>query len=291
MQSIQQKTQGERSIGAILIDTGRLSAIDAEKILREQKQSNIRFGDAALSLGLLDQEDIQFALACQFDYPYLSHGDPSVSEEVIAAFRPFSSVVEQIRALRTQLMLRWFDADASHKSIAIISPEKGDGRSFIAANLAVVFSQLGERTLLIDADLRCPRQHELFRVGNSAGLSAVLAGRATPADAVVKVGKLLGLSVLPAGAIPPNPQDLLSRDAFSSMLGGYSESYDVIIIDTPAAAVSADVQIISSRAGAALLVASNNYTRVAALQSLTASLQNSNVTIVGSLLNDRTDKN
>jgi len=286
MESIQQKSLGERSIGAILIDTGRLSAIDAEKILREQKDGNLRFGDAALKLGLLNQGDIQFALARQFDYPYLLHGDQSISEEVIAAFSPFSLIVEQLRAIRTQLMLRWFDADINHKSIAIVSPANGDRRSFIAANLAVVFSQLGERTLLIDADLRNPSLHQLFKISNTVGLSAVLAGRSTPNDAIVKVEKLLGLSVLPAGATPPNPQELLSRDAFSSMLSEYSDSYDVIIINTPAAAESADAQTIASRAGAALLVASKNITPLAALQSLVTNLQKSNVTIVGSLFND-----
>jgi len=286
MQSIQQKSLGERSIGAILIDTGKLSAIDAEKILREQKQNNLRFGDAALKLGLLDQGDIQFALARQFDYPYLGRGDQSISEEIIAAFSPFSAIVEQLRAVRTQLMLRWFDTDANHKSLAIVSPANGEGRSFIAANLAVVFSQLGERTLLIDADLRNPRQHQLFKIANSTGLSAVLVGRTSPSDAVVKVEKLLGLSVLPSGATPPNPQELLGRDAFLSMLSEYSQSYDVIIIDTPATVVSADAQTITSRAGAALLVASNNNTPAASLETLVAKLQNSNVTIVGSLLND-----
>ena len=286
MLSTQHKSLGERSIGAILIDTGRLSAVDAEKILHEQKQNNLRFGDAALKLGILDQSDIQFALARQFDYPYLGHGDPSISEEVIAAFSPFSTIVEQLRGVRTQLMLRWFDADASHKSLAIVSPSSGEGRSFIAANLAVVFSQLGERTLLVDADLRKPRQHDLFKITKSAGLSGILAGRTTPGDAAVKVEQLLGLSVLPAGATPPNPQELLSREVFSSMLSEYSKTFDVIIIDTPAAAVSADAQTIASRAGAALMVASKNYTPVVALQSLAANLQSSNVTIVGSLLND-----
>ena len=286
MQSNQQTSLGERSIGAILIDTGRISAIDAEKILREQKQNNLRFGDAALKLGLLNQDDIQFALSRQFQYPYLVHGDQSISEEVVAAFSPFSSTVEQLRALRTQLMLRWFDTDVSHKSLAIVSAAKGDGRSFIAANLAVIFSQLGERTLLIDADLRNPHQHQLFKIANSMGLSSVLAGRASATDAAVKIKKLLDLSVLPAGAIPPNPQELLSRDTFPSMLREYSDSYDVIIVDTPAAVMSADALTISSRVGASLLLASNNRTRVAELQSLATNLQNSNVTIVGSLLND-----
>jgi len=285
MQLIQQKEQSERAIGAILIDAGKLSPFDAEKILREQKQSNLRFGDAALKLGLLNQDDIQFALARQFDYPYLARGDKSISEDVIAAFNPFSPIVEQLRALRTQLMLRWFAANSTQKGLAIVSPTQGEGRSFVAANLAVVFSQLGERTLLIDADLRTPKQHTLFKTANNMGLSAVLSGRIKPEHAALKVGALLDLSVLPAGATPPNPQELLSREAFSAMLAKYSESYDVIIIDTPAAEKSADAQTVAARAGAALLVARNHLTPVSNLQSLAAKLQYSNIAVVGSLLN------
>jgi receptor protein-tyrosine kinase len=184
-------------------------------------------------------------------------------------------------------MLRWFDAESTHKSLSIVSPSTGDGRSFVAANLAVVFSQLGERTLLIDADLRNPRQHQLFKTSNSFGLSSILAGRTSPNIAVAKIESMLDLSVVPAGATPPNPQELLSRDAFPEMLNEYSQHYDVIIIDTPAAELSADAQTISSRAGAALMVASKNATHVTALQTLAANLNSSNVTIVGSLLNDK----
>lgn len=276
----------ERSIGAILIDAGRLSALDAEKVLREQKLHNLRFGEAALNLGLLTQDDIEFALADQFHYPYLTKGELSVSEEVIAAFNPQSSVVEELRAIRTQLMLRWFDTGMNHKSLAVVSYAKRDGRSFIVADLGVVFSQLGERTLIIDADLRTPRQHQLFKISNSVGLSTVLAGRIPAVDAVIKIDKLLGLSVLPAGATPPNPQELLGRESFSSMLREFADSYDVIIIDTTAATVGADALTTSSRAGAALLVASLNRTAVAELKTFAADLKNTNITIVGMMIND-----
>ena len=285
MQLVQLKAMNQRSIGAILVDAGKISPIDAEKILREQKHSNLRFGDAAFKLGLLNQDDIKFALARQFEYPYLKHGDKTISEEVVSAFNPFSPIVEQLRAVRTQLMLRWFDVDARHKSLTIVSPSAGEGRSFIAANLAVVFSQLGERTLLIDADLRNSRQQKLFNTGKSPGLSAVLSDRCAPEDAVVKIESLLGLSVLPAGASPPNPQELLSRPSFSAILESYSEAYDVILIDTPAATASADAQTIASRAGAALLVTRINMTPIAAVETLTTNLRNSNVAVVGSLLN------
>ena len=274
-----------RSIGVILIDSGRLSADNAERILRLQKEQGKRFGDAAIELGLLTEDDIRFALSSQFDYPYLPVGDSSLSHELVAAYKPFSPVVEQLRALRSQLMLRWFDAAAQRKALAIVSPGAGEGRSFIAANLAIVFSQLGERTLLIDADLRTPRQHELFKLGNNAGLSGLLAGRAN-AEAVVRVPSLLGLSVLPAGAIPPNPQELLGRPAFIETLLMVSRDFDVVIIDTPAASEYADAQTIAVRAGAALMLARKNRSSLPDMAQLTGSLQQSGATLVGSMLND-----
>jgi len=274
-----------RSIGAILIDSGRLTADNAERILRLQKAQGMRFGDAAIELGLLTEDDIRFALSSQFDYPYLPLGDNSLSHELVAAYQPSSPVVEQLRALRSQLMLRWFDAEAQRKALAIVSPGAGEGRSFIAANLAIVFSQLGERTLLIDADLRTPRQHELFKLGNNAGLSGLLAGRAN-AEAVVRVPSLLGLSILPAGAIPPNPQELLGRPAFIETLLSLSRDFDVVIIDTPAASAYADAQTIAVRAGAAILLARKNISSLPDITQIAGSLQQSGATLLGSVLND-----
>ena len=275
---------GIRSIGNILIDVGRLSAESVEAILRLQSERGLRFGDAAIELGLLSDDDVHFALANQFDYPYLSAGDNSLSHELVAAYQPFSPVVEQLRVLRSQLILRWFDAEAQRKALAIVSPGKGEGRSFIAANLAIVFSQLGERTLLIDADLRAPHQHELFKLGSHTGLSEWLAGRAGT-EAVVRIPSLRDLSVLQAGAVPPNPQELLGRPAFSEILQALGHNFDVIIIDTPATRDFADAQTIAVRSGGALLLARNDNTSLPDLAALARNLQQSGATLVGSVLN------
>lgn len=277
---------GGRSIGAILIDSGHLNAEKAERIIHHQKEHGMRFGDAAIKLGLITEDDFRFALAQQFDYPYLAMSDGSLSPELTAAYKPFSPVVEQLRALRSQLMLRWFDTSEQRRTLAIVSPGQGDGRSFIAANLAVVFSQLGERTLLVDADLRRPRQHQLFNLGNSAGLSDVLAGRIGEHNAVTRIESLVGLSVLPAGAIPPNPQELLGRPAFARVLSGFAANHDVIIIDTPEAQECADAHTIAVRAGAAVLVGRKNRTPLATLSRLATNLQLAGTMLVGSVLNE-----
>ena len=275
------------SIGGILIDSGRLTPEAAARILEVQKEEGLRFGDAAIRLGLLTEEDVQQALSQQYSYTYLQPGDDSVSEEVVAAFRPFSTIVEQLRALRSQLTLRWFDAEPEmHKTLAIVSPESGDGRSFVAANLAVVFSQLGARTLLIDADLRKPRQHELFHLPNKLGLSSVLAGRGELDKVITRIPGLKALSVLPAGAVPPNPQELLTRLPYSSVMIDVQGHFDVVLVDTPAGNETADVQAITARTRGALIVARKDKTSFPGLQTLHSSLQHGGVGVVGALLNN-----
>lgn len=276
--------RGGRSIGAILIDSGRLSPVDAESILRFQRQNGSRFGDAAVELGLLSRDDIRVALATQFDYPCLPGNDTSLERSLVAAYRPDAPVVEQLRGLRSQLMLRWFGAIPACKALAIVGPGRQEGRSFIAANLAVVFSQLGERTLLIDANLRSPSLHRLFKINPGPGLSGVLSGRAG-SDAIVRIPALRSLSVLPAGAQPPNPQELLGRAAFSELLHAACRSHNVVLIDTPAAGDYADALTVAARAGGALLLARKGESSLGGFTSLARDLRTS-CTVVGSVLND-----
>ncbi|MES2978497.1 MAG: chain length determinant protein tyrosine kinase EpsG [Pseudomonadota bacterium] len=273
-----------RAIGVILVDSGRLAPDDADRILDFQRDSGMRFGEAGTSLGLITEDDIRYALSVQFDYPYLGR-DSNLSRELVAAHQPASRPVEQLRALRSQLMLRWFDTAEDRKGLAIVSAGAKEGRSYIAANLAIVFSQLGERTLLIDADMRSPRQHQLFRLGTQAGLSDMLAGRAG-LEAIVGISQLQDLSVLGAGALPPNPQELLGRHHFSKLLQSLGQDFDVIIIDTPAASHCADAHTVAVRAGAALLVARQNSSSVPQMAQLTHGLREFGVTVVGSVLND-----
>jgi len=276
---------GERTIGAILLGAGALTRPAVERILELQREKGGLFGDAGKALGLLEQRDIDFALSRQFDYPYLRRGESRVSESVVAAYEPASPQVEALRALRSELMLHWFNDDVAHKSLAVVSEARGDGRSHIAANLAVVLSQLGGRTLLIDADLRNASQHALFGLENRVGLSAVLAGRAS-AEAVQRVPELGNLSVLPAGVAPPNPQELLARPTFGVLLERLAEHLDFILIDTPPAAESADAQTIAARARAALFVLRKNHSRLWRVQAIAESVARARTAVLGAVLND-----
>jgi protein-tyrosine kinase len=274
-----------RAIGAILVQQGRLCPAEVEKICLFAASQGLRFGDAALRLQLLSEKDVDMAIAQQFRYPILQRGgEKGVSDELVAAYQPQNPMVEPLRVLRSQISLRWTNSK-ERKSLVIASAGRGEGRSWLAANLATVFAQMGERVLLIDADMRHPRQHELFNLDNSVGLSALLTGRAGR-EIVARINPDLRLFVLPAGILPPNPQELLGRPVFDLILEMFASQYDMIIMDTPATSESADAQILAARADAALLLVRRHHTRVADLNAAMQNLTESGVHVVGSVIND-----
>ncbi|TFZ00043.1 chain length determinant protein tyrosine kinase EpsG [Ramlibacter rhizophilus] len=270
-------------MGALLVDTGRISFEDAERIHDYQERTGQLYGEAGIEMGLLTAQDVRLALALQFGHIALPR-ESGLSSELVAAWQPDSPAVEHLRSVRSQLLLRWFENDARHAALAVVSPQKGEGRSYIAANLAVLFSQLGKRTLLIDADLRRPRQHRIFGVPGRIGLSALLAGRSGP-EAVVDIKGVPGLSLLPAGISPPNPQELLAREGLARLMASLRASFDVILVDTPAAMGCADAATVAARAGAALIVTCRDSSNVSAVSALTAELRDFGVTVVGAVLN------
>jgi chain length determinant protein tyrosine kinase EpsG len=272
-----------QAIGSLLVDAGKLAPENIQRVLDYQRKSGLLFGEAGIAMGLLTDEDVRRALAVQFGQAYLAL-DSGMGSELVAATDPNSDAVEHLRELRSQLMLRWFENDARQAALAVVSPGTGEGRSYITANLAVLFSQMGKRTLLIDADLRRPRQHRIFGLPGRIGLSSVLAGRAGW-DAVNEIKALPGLWVLPAGATPPNPQELLARPGFGKLIQALRSSYEVILIDTPAAGQWADASTIATRAGAALMLACRDATSVPRLSKLSNDLRQFGVTIVGAVLN------
>jgi protein-tyrosine kinase len=275
---------GGRHLGAILMDEGKLSAADAEQVLKRQRELGWRFGEAAIELNFITDADLQQALAKQYEFPYLVSGPEGVSKELIAAWDPFNAVVEELRALRTQLLVRWFNPGAGRRTLAITSPCAREGRSFIAANLAVVFSQLGQRTLLIDADFRAPRQQSIFNISDRYGLSSVLSGR-SDLSAAAPVAGLTGLAVLPSGPLPPNPLELLSRGGFAALLSKAQAEFDMILIDTPPVTEYADASAITFRAGDALMISRKDQTRVADTEQAMRELSDASARVVGTLMN------
>lgn len=158
-------------------------------------------------------------------------------------------------------------------------------RSWLAANLAVLFSQLGERTLLIDGDLRHPRQQELFRLAPAGGLTSRLAERGEKC-ALQPHPRFGQLSVLQAGIVPPNPQELLARPAFGAQLAVARDSFQMTLVDTPAAEIGADAQLVAATCGSAVVVARRHASSQPRVARLAASLREAGVNVIGGVLLD-----
>jgi protein-tyrosine kinase len=275
----------ERFLGDIIRQTNSLTVDQVEQILDYQRQKGVRFGEAAIALGLATDRDVLFALSQQFHYPYVSDEKHAPSEELVVASKPFSQQAEAFRAIRSQLMMRVFNGDGMKPALAVVSPDPNDGKTYFCANIAVALSQLGGRTLLVDADMRGPRQHSLFGLENSSGLSGILSGR-SDGTVIQKVPDLPSLYVLPVGPIPPNPMELVERPAFGLLMRELISKFDYVIVDTPAAQFGSDSTVIAARCGAALAIARRGTSRLGALEELVSGLVVTPAKLAGVIMNE-----
>lgn len=271
------------SIGEILISQGKLTSGDADKICRIQSEKKVRFGEIARELGLISETDISHALARQFNFPYLTPGDGLLSDRLTAAYDPFSDQAEAVRAVRNQLGTSWINDN--RRALAVVSFGAEEGASTFIANLAITFAQSNERTLLIDANMRFPQQHELFRMNNTQGLSEMMAGRRV-ADLLFPVSPFERLFVLPAGTIPPNPQELLRHSNFRTMHERFSKQFDVILMDVPSLDAFQDGLIAAAQCGGALAVVRRNTTRIASVKQGVKLLRRAGIPLAGYVLVD-----
>jgi len=271
-------------IGELLTESAQLTEHDVKRVLAYQRKRGLRFGEAARSLGLVTAEDIQQALSRQFSYPYLRRGESGLHPMLISAYQPFGAGAEAFRMLRSELMLRWFDK--GRKVLAVGAARTGTGASTLAANLAVSFAQLGERTLLLDANFRNPAQHQLFGMSADTGLADVLLGRSSVDKSIVSIAQLNGLAVLCAGPTPPNPHELLSSRAMQYLLELAREIYDVVIVDAPPVLEYADAQMIAARAGGYVLVTRRHRTRMADVAAVQERLQPCGAVLLGAVVNE-----
>jgi protein-tyrosine kinase len=276
-------SQPEGLLGKRLVDSGTLSAKDVGRIVVAQREQGLLFGEAALSLGLVTKGELQRALADQYAYPYAEPGASRLSPLLVAAYEAVGERSESVRALRSQLLLRWFTDQ--RKVVVVTSPRSGQGASTIAGNLALSFAQLGERTLLVDANFRTPKQHELFGLDNSIGLSSVLSGRALPNNAFISIASFKNLFVMCSGPPPVNPQELLGRVAFSYLIETAPSAFDAIIIDTPPILDFADAQLVISIAQGCVLSLKRNSTTLADVELAKAEIAPTGATIIGTVLN------
>jgi chain length determinant protein tyrosine kinase EpsG len=272
----------DMSIGQLLLRAGRLTEQDVVDIVEQQRQTGLRFGDTAARLGLVTEEDVQQALARQYSYPYPRTGESRLNPLLVAAHRPFSAQAEALRGLRTQLMQRWFK-DKS-KVLALVPPRGNVASSVLAANLAIVFAQLGERTLLIDANLRSSRQQELFNLGEGVGLGGILASRAPFKHAPQLIEPFENLYVLCAGPAVPNPQELLGGTMFSYVMETAPAAYDVVVVDAPPVLEYADAQLVAAAARGVAIPVRRHHTSIADVDATRQLLAASGAAVLGGVI-------
>jgi protein-tyrosine kinase len=273
----------DRRIGQLLLAEGKLTPEGTVRILRRQRERGVRFGEAALELGLLREDDLWQVIADQFEYSYLKRRSGQDYEELPTLYEPYSPALEVFRSVRNQLMCRW--RSDTRKTLAIVSPRSGDGRSYVAAKLAMVFAQYGQRTLLVDGDLRNPGMNgQLPHEPGNLGLAGVLTG--FPKDeAILKAPGHDSLFILPAGPPPADPLRILSRERLYDHLSSLAGHFEMVLVDTPAAAANPDFQALSGWARSALLVARQGQTRQSETLAIKRALRNAQCQLVGALVN------
>jgi len=209
-------------------------------------------------------------------------GETQMAPSLFAWHRPKSKEAESYRAVRTAL---YFSTRGQGRTlIQVTSPNQGDGKSTLAANLAVSIAQSGKNVLLVDADLRRPHVGRLFGVTNPVGFAAVLGGLAEPNEAICPT-LVPGLSILPAGTTPPNPSELLTGPRLREVLEWLRERYDYVIVDTPPLLAVTDPGVVASQVdGVIMTVRPTKKNRVEAKRAKEI-LSNLGVNIFGVVVN------
>jgi receptor protein-tyrosine kinase len=264
---------------------------------------HLRFADAALHAGVITQEQLVGALewlqrrAAQqsgglieevlrrggrqrrelilWEGPQL---EPS--EQLIMAHDLCHPRSESIRSLSNELLMR--TRNVGGRIIALLSPCAAEGRSQLAAELAIAFAQLGRRTLLVDADLRRPRQHVLFGAENDCGLAEALTDSGTVRQ--YRIRGLPQMALMTSGVLPPNPLELLSGIRFEQLAAEWRRSYEFVILDTPPAAESSDAIAVASTAGNVLVLSRADVTPFSALKEMSRKLQTTYARTLGAVI-------
>ena len=190
---------------------------------------------------------------------------------------------EAFRVLRTNLQFASVDSEA--RTLMITSPEPQEGKSFVAANLAVALSEMGQRVLLIDGDLRRPRQHKIFHLPRNVGLSTALLAPLEEVDTHIHETAFEGLYVMPRGPEVPNPTELLGSQRMRALMAYLAQKWDAVILDTPPVLIGADAAIASRLVSGVLLVCRAGTTRHPALQQALKELERVNARIFGMVMN------
>jgi polysaccharide biosynthesis transport protein len=225
--------------------------------------------------------------------PMMANGDLQHKKALVRANRmslpapqrvlPNAAALEAYRSLRTSILLSGMGA--RRKSILITSPLPGEGKSTTALNIAIVMAQKGERTLLIDADMRKPFIHRYVGIQSKIGLSTLLNGLNSAEQVITSWSEVPNLDIMPAGPTPPNPAELLTSPAMRSLLEYGAATYEHVILDSPPALTVTDAVVLSVLADAVLLVSRAGATPRTSLRRTHDLMINVNARVLGAIVN------
>lgn len=210
-----------------------------------------------------------------------------MSTDLVINVNPKSIFSEAIKTIRTNLAFSMIDKEM--KTILLTSPQSGDGKSFITANLAVAYAQEDKKVLVVDCDLRKGRQHEIFEVMNvtSGGYSNLILNYKDD----IKLNKYIvstsnkNIDLLPTGPTPPNPVELLASENNKKLIAKLREKYDIILLDCPPVLGLSDTMIMTKYSDANLIVVSSRKTKVENLDKAKKVFTQANAKITGVIIN------
>lgn len=269
----------------IVIRVGRLNAQQVAQITAYQSTHGLNFASAALQLGFIRRAELMSAISQQYSYPILSGASDveQFSSELVVGHEPFGKAAEAVRSIRTAIVSTAIPQGT--RSFVVTAPRHDSGATFFATNIALAFAQMSMPTLLVDANLRNPRIAEIFGLsGNREGLCQALRYRDLQ-DVPIVPDIIQGLSILTAGDIPPNPQELLSSAEFLALSNNFERDFGVVVYDTAAAMEYADASIVVARVGAAIMVARQHETSFDDISSLAQRFQASQCKYLGTIMN------
>jgi receptor protein-tyrosine kinase len=268
----------ELHIASHLVRQCGLSADDLRRIRAAMESFDLGFGEAALRLGLATQADVDGAGQQVKPEERAARARPDPTLPLLAD--PFSPHSERLRALCTELQLRREGNECN--AFAVISAARHEGRSWLAAEVAIALSELGQPTLLVDADLRNPSQHTLFGLPQEGGLSDALLDRSAPD--IQSVQGLPHLFVLTAGRSVTRPVEVLSDPLVGDLLVGWKRRYQHVVYDTTAVTGTSDALTLMLQVARALLLVRYRKTRTAEARDVVRRLGAGRASVLGSVV-------
>ncbi len=267
---------------AALIRRCALSELVVARISEAERRLGVCFSDAAISVGVVTPEEVEAARVTERRLVVVHRERVKPDASLTLIRDPFDPHSETVRSLRTELLLRR-DTPGQADVMVVMSPCSGEGRSQLAAELAIAFSQLGQPTLLVDADLRHPRQHILFGADNKQGLSDAIALDVTPY--LHPVEDLPHLSLLTAGPLPTNPLELLCDNRFEKLIDDWRSNFAYVVFDTAPVGKYSDALAVATLVGRVLALCRAQHTPYTDTRNMLRRLAATQSRVLGAVVN------